>query len=104
MCERDQSRVTLSGLGVNCLIFTQNRACAGGLTLLLVVNTLSDGFHAAGYPSTSKSSVCWVLLQTLGVQSEQSESYRAYGALRAHIQFVKFMVTGNISLFNETGM
>ena len=33
-----------------------------------------DEFRAAGFLSTSKSSVCWDSLQTLGVQGEQSES------------------------------
>ena len=41
---------------------------------------MTDAFRAAGFPSTSKSSVCWDPLQTLGVQGEQSESFLHYSA------------------------
>ena len=37
-----------------------------------------DVFHAAGFPSTSKSSVYWDPLRTLGVQCERSESVLYY--------------------------
>ena len=46
---------------------------------------MTDGFRTAGFPSTSKSSVCWDPLQTLGVQGKQSESFLYYStdSLRA---------------------
>ena len=39
-----------------------------------------DEFRTVGFPSTSKSSVCWDPLQTLAVQGEQSESFLDYNA------------------------
>ena len=43
--------------------------------LLRPANRDRDEFRAAGFPSTSKSSVYWDPLQTLGAQGEQSESF-----------------------------
>ena len=43
---------------------------------------MADEFRAAGFPSTSKSSVCRDLPQTLGVQGEQSKSFSYYSADR----------------------
>jgi len=35
-------------------------------------------FRAASFPGTSRASVCWDLLQTLGKQDDQSESILYY--------------------------
>ena len=38
------------------------------------VVAVTDKFGAAGFPSTSKSSICWDPLQILGAHDERSES------------------------------